>query len=75
MEAAIQWEQGKGLPDSGLGGGGGIVALTTADLVHTVLAFAQLLSLDFLSWNRQASLAVKDVESDFRELWVGECGN
>ena len=23
--AAIQWEQGKGLPDSGLGGGGGIV--------------------------------------------------
>lgn len=24
-EAAIQWEQGKGLPDSGLGGGGGIV--------------------------------------------------
>ncbi|KAM7247352.1 hypothetical protein CapIbe_001305 [Capra ibex] len=25
-EAAIQWEQGKGLPDSGLGGGGGIVA-------------------------------------------------
>lgn len=51
------------------------MALTTADLVHTVLAFAQLLSLDFLSWNRQASLAVKDVESDFRELWVGECGN
>lgn len=75
MEAAIQWEQGKGLPYSGLGGGGGIVALTTADLVHTVLAFAQLLSLDFLSWNRQASLAVKHVESDFRELWVGECGN
>lgn len=52
-----------------------VVALTTADLVHTVLAFAQLLSLDFLSWDRQASLAVKDVESDFRELWVGECGD
>lgn len=52
-----------------------VVALTTADLVHTVLAFAQLLSLDFLSWDRQASLAVKDIESDFRELWVGECGD
>ena len=52
-----------------------VVALTTADLVHTVLAFAQLLSLDFLSWDRQASLVVKDVESDFRELWVGECGD
>ena len=51
------------------------MALTTADLVHTVLAFAQLLSLDFLSWDRQASLVVKDVESDFRELWVGECGD
>ena len=49
--------------------------LTTADLVHTVLAFAQLLSLDFLFWNRRASLVLKDVESDLRELWVGELGN
>lgn len=38
--------------------------LTTADLVHTVLAFAQLLSLDFLFWNRRASLMIKDVESE-----------